>query len=256
VSERLPVGELIVETFHHYRAHAGPLLSIAALIFLPITLLSEIVGEQSLAAGTGVTLALSGSAIYLYTGLVAPFARPAAGVADRLASPATTSSGLATPSAPTGPSAGGIWGGTAPVATALILAGLAYTVATSIGVLLLIIPGLILVTIWAAAPAVIRLERTGAVAGFRRSRELVRGHGWRVFGLVVSISLLMLAVSLVIQGVAIATAGENTGTFIGSWLGVVIAAPPLGLMPTVLYGFLTERGAAADSAPAEEPPDE
>ena len=60
----------------------------------------------------------------------------------------------------------------ASVAGASILAGLAIT----IGLVLLIVPGLFLITIWAVIVPVIIIERSGALASFRRSRELVRGR--------------------------------------------------------------------------------
>ena len=51
--------------------------------------------------------------------------------------------------------------------------------------LLLIIPGLILLTIWAVfAPAIV-IERIRVIDAFGRSRELVRGNGWPVFGVII-----------------------------------------------------------------------
>ena len=69
----------------------------------------------------------------------------------------------------------------APVAGASILAGIAIT----IGLLLIIVPGLFLITIWAVIVPVIIIEQSGALASFGRSRALVRGHGWHVFGTLV-----------------------------------------------------------------------
>ena len=62
------------------------------------------------------------------------------------------------------------------VAIASILAG----IVISIGLALLIVPGLILLTIWAVIVPVIVIERSGALASFGRSRQLVRGSGWHV----------------------------------------------------------------------------
>src|ERR1700685_1719298 len=61
----------------------------------------------------------------------------------------------------------------ASVAGASILAGIAIT----IGLVLIIVPGLFLITIWAVIVPVIIIERSGALASFGRSRQLVRGHG-------------------------------------------------------------------------------
>ena len=53
-----------------------------------------------------------------------------------------------------------------------------------IGFLLIIVPGLILITIWSVAAPVVVLERPGVFAALGRSRELVRGNGWQVFGVI------------------------------------------------------------------------
>ena len=82
----------------------------------------------------------------------------------------------------------------APVAGASILAGIAIT----IGLLLLIVPGLFLITIWAVIVPVIVIERSGALASFGRSRELVRGHGWHVFGTLVLVYIIMLVANIVL----------------------------------------------------------
>ena len=65
--------------------------------------------------------------------------------------------------------------------------GIVAGIAIGIGFLLLIVPGLILMTIWSVAAPVLVLERAGVFASLGRSRELVRGNGWQVFGVIVAI---------------------------------------------------------------------
>lgn len=56
-----------------------------------------------------------------------------------------------------------------------------------LGIVLFIVPGLMLMTMWwVAVPAAV-IERTGVLGGLRRSAELTRGYRWRVFGIVVII---------------------------------------------------------------------
>lgn len=219
---KLLVGPALAEIVQIYRANAGVLLSLAAMIFLPLTLLTDIVSRESIASGMVVSLVFSGSAAFIYGGLVAPIALPR------------------TPGGTDPTSIAGLWSQASPGFGHLLLAGLLYTLATTIGVFALIVPGLILITIWAAAPAVIRLEGAKPLRSLSRSRDLVRGNAWRVFGLLVSIIVLVLAVSVLLAALSVAVAGEDTGSFIGSWLGVVISAPLLGLMPTVLYRSLVK----------------
>ena len=63
----------------------------------------------------------------------------------------------------------------------------------------LIVPGLILITIWAVIAPSIVVEDQGVIEAFGRSRELVRGNGWNVFGAIVLAFLIVLrAVSIVL----------------------------------------------------------
>jgi hypothetical protein len=62
----------------------------------------------------------------------------------------------------------------------LILADLLAALIIVIGLVALIIPGLIAITLLAVVGPVIELERQHAVAGLRRSAHLVRPHFWRV----------------------------------------------------------------------------
>lgn len=230
-SQRPAVGAVLSELLAIYRANAGTLLTLAVMIFLPLTLLSEIAARQSVGAGMAVSLAFSGSAAFLYCALVAPLA-----LSPR---PQTAEA-----------SVGRLWTEASPAFPSLIVGGLVYTLATTIGMLLFIVPGLIMITIWAVAAPVIRFEQANVFAAFARSRDLVKGNGWQVFAILVCTVVIVLAGTIFLQAVAIGIAGEQTGSFVGSWLGVVLAAPMFGLMPTVLYRMLkAARPAESDGAP-------
>jgi uncharacterized membrane protein HdeD (DUF308 family) len=86
-----------------------------------------------------------------------------------------------------------------PRLPALIAAGVVAAVLVVIGLLLLIVPGLILLTIWSMIGAVIILEGVPAAQAFNRSREIVRGHGWTVFGLIVITFLLVVIAEALIR---------------------------------------------------------
>lgn len=53
----------------------------------------------------------------------------------------------------------------------------------SIGIVLLIVPGLILLTMWSVAIASLVIEKNGIIASFGRSRALTKGYRWPIFGL-------------------------------------------------------------------------
>jgi uncharacterized membrane protein len=86
-----------------------------------------------------------------------------------------------------------------------ILIGLAFAALLVVVGLLLIVPGVILATIWFAALPVCIVEQRGLSASLRRSRELTRGHRWKLFGLM----LLLLIPSLVGWGWVLAECCRN-----------------------------------------------
>jgi len=117
----------------------------------------------------------------------------------------------------------------APVAGASILAGIAIT----IGLLLIIVPGLFLITIWAVIVPVIIIERSGALASFGRSRELVRGHGWHVFGTLVLVYIIMLVVNLVL-GLIFSALPHVLGDGLSSVISGTLMSPFLALVVTLV----------------------
>ena len=66
-----------------------------------------------------------------------------------------------------------------PVLGQLILVGVVAAVGIMAGFILLVIPGLILITLWSVAAPVVVLEHPGVFPALRRSRVLVRGNGCR-----------------------------------------------------------------------------
>jgi hypothetical protein len=105
-----------------------------------------------------------------------------------------------------------------PRVPALIAASVIAAVAIGIGLLLLIVPGLYLLTIWSMIAAVIVLERKGAGESFSRSHELVRGNGWNVFGLIVIVFILVAVASGLIRLVF-----AWLPDFLDAWIGALVA---------------------------------
>jgi uncharacterized membrane protein len=94
----------------------------------------------------------------------------------------------------------------------LPLIGLAFVAGflVVLGLILLIIPGLILYTMWFVGVPACVVERRGPWTSLRRSRELTKGYRWKLFGL----ALLLLVANLggsVIQIVLTALAGPIVG---------------------------------------------
>jgi uncharacterized membrane protein len=114
-----------------------------------------------------------------------------------------------------------------------------FGIALAIGFILLIIPGLILMVIWSVVAPVTVLERPGPFAAFGRSRELVRGNGWQVFGVIVlvfvAVAVLSLAAGLVASGLG------SLGHALVQWAVNSALAPVTALSASVLYFELLGR---------------
>ena len=132
-----------------------------------------------------------------------------------------------------------------PVAGASILAGIAIT----IGLLLIIVPGLFLITIWAVIVPVIIIERSGALASFGRSRHLVRGHGWHVFGTLVLVYIIMLVVNIVL-GLIFSALPHMLGDGLSSVISGTLISPFLALVVTLVYYRLVGISTPAASGPS------
>ena len=134
-----------------------------------------------------------------------------------------------------------------PLLAAGILAGLGI----ALGFLLLIVPGLFLITIWAVVAPVIVVEKPGVFAAFGRSRELVRGHGWTVFGIVLITALLSGIASALLQA-AFSALPEFFEILIGSTIAQAVVAPFGAIAIAITYFRLREaHGQAVVAAPAE-----
>jgi hypothetical protein len=136
----------------------------------------------------------------------------------------------------------------ASVIVAAILAGLGIV----LGLILLIVPGLVLLTWWAVIIPVVVLENRSAGESFTRSRELVRGYGWGVFGVIVLVILLLIGVDILL-GIILSPLQEWLQQFLSQFISGTLTAPFTATVLTLLYFRL--RGAKESAAtPAAEPP--
>ena len=85
-----------------------------------------------------------------------------------------------------------------PRINVLTATGFLASIAVGLGLVLLIVPGLILLTIWSVAIPAVMLEGLGVLRSFGRSQELVPGHGWSVFAVIVLTVLLVIVAGLVV----------------------------------------------------------
>ena len=120
-----------------------------------------------------------------------------------------------------------------PVFWPLVAVSILFGIGIGIGFVLLIVPGLILLTIWSVVAPVTVLERPGVFAAFGRSRELVRGNGWNVFGVIVVVFLTVAVIS--IAAGLIASGLGSVGRSLVQWAVNALLAPIPALGASVLY---------------------
>lgn len=141
-----------------------------------------------------------------------------------------------------------------PYLGTMIGAGLLAGIGIAIGFLLLIVPGFVLLTWWCLLIPVIVLEGKPVGEAFGRSRELVRGHGWTVFGIVFVVAVASAIASAVIQSIF-----SFLGDFLRYWIGGTIAnaivGPFIAVALTLVY-FELRHGAGEPVDPASPLPDQ
>jgi hypothetical protein len=121
-----------------------------------------------------------------------------------------------------------------PRLNTLTLAGLLAALGITLGFLLLIVPGLVLITLWLLIVPAIMLENRGVFGSFGRSRQLVSGQGWNVFGVIVLTVAILLAVNI---GVSIVESGLDSrwGSLLLDIATQTAVAPFLALAWTITY---------------------
>jgi hypothetical protein len=148
-------------------------------------------------------------------------------------------------------SAGEMMSMTTPVILPLIGAAILAGIGIGIGFILLIVPGLFLLTIWSVVAPAIVIERTGVIGAFGRSHELVKGDGWPVFGTIV-VAFLIVAVASAIA-TAIGAAIGLGGLIVALILIGILTAPISALVASILFFDLGGGQGAAPPA-GEVPP--
>jgi hypothetical protein len=228
MSDSLDIGAVIRRVWRIYVDQASVLMPAAAVVFVFTGILTDVLVVAAPALAL-LALLISLVATTLFTGMVVEL------VADVQDGRRDASAGQLLKAA-------------APVLGQLILVGVVAGVGIVIGLVLLIVPGLILLTLWSVAAPVVVLERPAGLRALRRSRELVRGNGWQVFGVI-----LVLGILVIVLGSAIEVAAASAGTAAGLVVRVVVSvlsAPLSALASAVLYFEL--RGRSGDAPP---PPD-
>ena len=136
-----------------------------------------------------------------------------------------------------------------PQLGSIIVGGLLAALGILIGLVLLIVPGLVLLTWWVLVIPVIVLEQLRAGEAFTRSRELVRGHGWSVFGVIVLTLLIVIGVSIVLS-LLLLPVSDWLQSFLSNVVSGTLVAPFIAVTWTLLYYRLRAAKEPAVASPA------
>lgn len=233
MNQKLDVGGTLSQIFSTYGAQAGVLLPVAFAIFVVVAIVNAIIAGSFILFPLG--LAVSVVAATLYQGMVVGLVRDVqdgrrdSSVQDLLDA---------------------AW----PVVLPLIGVGIVAGICIGIGFLLFVIPGLILVTIWAVIAPVIVVEHSGVFGALGRSREIVRGNGWQVFGVIFVVFIITAVASVVLGAIGAAISDSIGMRILVNLIASTLTAPIAALAAaTIYFRLLALKGEAGTPGSPEAP---
>lgn len=233
----MAIGEVLREAWGLYKRFLWQFVLTAVAVFAVLDLLSALADRI---AGDSVAAAILISLVAAVVGIVGYFWVQAAlvelvrdvrdGTADR--------------------GVGATYRAVQPRLPAVIAAGIIAAIGIGIGLILLIAPGLYLLTIWSMLVPVIVIEGRSAGESFSRSREIVRGHGWSVFGLII-VTFLIVGIASAIIGTLFRPLPDFLQTYLGTLVAHALTVPFAAATLTCAYFRLAERAPAGAAAAVE-----
>jgi Uncharacterised protein family (UPF0259) len=229
---RISVGDVINETFSIYGQQFPSLIGSAIVVFVVVGIVAGL-----LLAGGGVILVLLASLVQLvgrllYVGFVVKLVEDVRdGRRDS--------------------SIGDLFSAAAPAILPLIGFSILAGIGVALGLVLLIVPGLVLLTFWSVGAPAIVAERVGVFEAFGRSWNLVKGNAWSVFGALVVVTLIWLAIGFIL--VAIANPIGDGAILVANVIAGALTAPIFALAVSVMF-FDLGGGRVSETATASATP--
>jgi len=117
----------------------------------------------------------------------------------------------------------------------LIAVDILFTAAVVVGIAGFFVGALIVYIYLGLAGPVVEIEKHGVLGGFKRSFQLVRGHFWMVFAVLVPIEIVGDAINSAIVGLCHHVLGHGFfSAWIGESLGNIATTPPLSVAVVLL----------------------
>jgi hypothetical protein len=217
------MGRVVKETIAALQKHAATILP-AALILIPA---SQLLSFAALRGSTPTTLFTS--PIYwlsLIVAIVGGYLLQAIVIRTVVDGHKGKATGL-----------GDAFGGAISRVVPLFILALLNSLGIGLGMVLLLVPGLILLTMWSVAAPVLVVEGKGPVEALGRSRFLTKGSRWQIFGLLIVVGIVSYLLSMAAYGFNFAAMSDPTKIGIGQ----MIASSLVGAVTGVIYAC----GAAA-----------
>lgn len=218
------VTEIVDASFQIYRAHFGPLVLCSAIAYLPSILLQLLLGA---APDTIAALGMAGTAIMSFIGAIAGML--SYGLMAAVITVCGSQAYLGEPV-----DVGAAVRRALPRIGAVIGVSFLVGLATMLGLILFIVPGIIMAARYFASTPALVLEDLGPTDAMRRSAELSNGRKWHI----IKAFLLILAIYFVLAmglGMLMAFVRSTTLQTALSSVLTVCLYPLLSLVVTLLY---------------------
>ena len=246
-----PLSGVLSEAWALYRRHAAHFIAISFVIFLVVSVITALLSWSLHGVGIVIGLIFSMFGTFL---LQAALVKAVQDVRDGrvdLDLRQTVSAAL-------------------PFLGAVAIASILASIGIGIGLVLIIVPGLILLTFWSLIVPEIVIGGAGALESFGRSWRTVRGYAWNVFGVYILVFLMLIAGEIVLS-LILSALPYGWRSFISSLVSDTLVSPYIAAVITLIYYRLTtahggqpEPGAATmpgaggfgpyDQAPYGQPP--
>ena len=214
-----PLSGVLGEAWALYRRYASHFILISFVIYLIIAVINALLSWALGTVGEFVGLILSVFGMFL---LQAALVKAVQDVRDGrvdLDLGATVSAAL-------------------PFVGSVAVASILASIGIGIGFILIIVPGLILITYWCLIVPEIVIGGAGAIESFGRSWRTVSGYAWNVFGTIILVFLIQLAARIVLSVIFYALP-YGWRSFIADLVTGALIAPYLAAVVTLAYYRLT-----------------
>jgi hypothetical protein len=212
---------VLSEAWALYRRHATHFILISFAIFLVISVITALLswGLHTVGAIIGLVFSMFGTFL-LQAALVKAVQDVRDGRAD-LSIGETVSAAL-------------------PYLGSVAVASILASIGIGIGFVLIIVPGLILLTFWSLIVPEIVIGGAGALEAFGRSWRTVRGYAWNVFGVYILVFLILIVGEIVLSLILSALhLPYGWRSFISDLVVNTLVVPYIAAVLTLIYYRLT-----------------